>query len=124
MSHYEPKEQDLPQAKQEIINAVNELHGDIANVTTFMSCDNYLIFSGATDKYVTTEETPIVRSSALICTIEEFNQCVKDLSGIADTLSHMIYVEYLLKGEPSREPLTKENSDYSYYEHELAEIKL
>lgn len=52
----------------------------------------------------------------IICTKEEFNQCVKEMS-----LNKYGQFEFDLYAIHEKQPLTKENSDYSPYESELVE---
>ena len=55
----------------------------------------------------------IFYKSELVCTVEEFNQCVKEMS-----LNKYGQAEFGIYSIHVKELLTKENSDYSYYEKE------
>jgi hypothetical protein len=76
-----------------VVDAVNALHAKLSN-----SCGSvhenhtHLVFDGDNGSYFTFPKTRPLKKLNAICTIEEFNRCVKDMSHHAGIIKFGFYI--------------------------------
>lgn len=122
MSHHEEQmarfneNQNLPQATKTVWDAVNKTKADLNNCWGEVRGFNTHVIYDCDDKDYLTDTTNGHDEQYIICTIEGFNQCVKDMSNFAGVELFERYVRV------KKELLTKENSDYSHYEQSKSRL--
>ena len=109
-NHYEQNEQDLPQENKTVWDAVNYFEGKAPSLIG----DWLINCNGNQWSYSTSEGS----QSRLVCTIKEFKQCVEDIS------KHIGSLHFFQYEQSEKQPLTRENSDYSHYEQPKLRLDL
>jgi hypothetical protein len=98
-----------------VVDAVNYLQAELTadNCHHTSNEDETLIYNGS--RYIAMKRENIGH----VCTIEEFNQCVKEMSEHNCALPFCTYKE-----TTNKQLLTKESSDYSFYESVKPRMKV
>ena len=98
----------------EVWDAVNYYQADLPSESSYENGDvNFIHEAMLVDGCFTSTARQF--DCELVCTIEEFNQCVKEMS---EFVGADAFVRYTNTPVIKHCLLTKENSDYSYYEKE------